>query len=68
MTGATGPKVSSWAMRISVVTPVRIVAGKKSPSSLPNCTTSAPLLRASSTCSAMRHKVTSLRTGPMSVS
>jgi hypothetical protein len=26
------------------------------------------LLRASSTCSAMRHKVTSLRTGPMSVS
>ncbi len=67
MIGATGPKVSSCAIRMSLVTPSTIVGSWNWPSCPPPRTMLAPLATASSRCSWVRVRTSGVHIGPMSV-
>ena len=67
MIGATGPNVSSCAIRMSLVTPVSTVGSWYWPSLLPPATTVAPFATASATCCLVRSSVAGVDSGPMSV-
>ena len=69
-TMATGPKISSWATGMSMVTPVSTVGGNHQPSPsgtlAPACTV-APWRRAASTWPTSSSRWASVTIGPMSV-
>ena len=68
MIGATGPNVSSCAIRMSLVTPSTIVGSWNWPSWPPPRTIVAPFSVASSRCSCVRSSTSGVHIGPMSVS